>query len=138
MQRENLLYRATRWLTVELGIRPAGVSPAMVAGVLRAMFGEALEGGSSSCTTSYQRIAAELGAEQGKQPARRQVALAVAWLKGRGWVDVLNQGPGGGSYTIQWPQLSADLDGEATHSGPTGADSRQVREGCGAEPTFGA
>jgi hypothetical protein len=123
--RARALFRAQDRIAVELAIRPAGVSAAIVAGTLGAVSRGSENGLKPSCTATYDGLASEVSKLHGKRASRRQVALAINWLKSREWLTVLSAGPGGGSYSIEWPKIEGDVDGEATHRAPSGADEGQ-------------
>jgi hypothetical protein len=126
--RAKSLLRAEDRIAVELAIRPAGVAPAVVAGTLRHLYRESAEGTSHSCTTSYDGVSASLSGMLTKGAGRRQIAMAIAWLKSRNWLEVLSGGPGGGCYAIQWQQINADVD--AVRTGPS-ISAESPREQCG-------
>jgi hypothetical protein len=112
-QHAGLLIDAIDWIGGELSIRPAGIPAAVVSGVLRALNRDITKGTRPSCTVSFQGIAAALASELGQPPDSRQVAAAISWLKCRDWILVLDAGPGGGCYEIEWDQVGIDVRGGA-------------------------
>jgi hypothetical protein len=127
--RARLLMRLEGIVADELSERPAGVSAAIVAGTLRAMYRESDDGARPSCTTRYQDVAKFTGS------SRRQVAAAIKWLKSREWLDVLSAGPSRGVYAVQWPRIEADLAGGAPPVGRKSARERVGRPGAAPSPT---